>query len=104
MVRAMRVAGARASNVVRRRQRDEQRVQGLLDGNPPREPKTVVAAADYQSWVIDACARGVIDARTAESLTKALRNLLIALKERDLQKKVEELTRQLAAVREGRGA
>lgn len=65
---------------------------------PPRM-KSLADAVSVASWIVDAVLCGAIDARTAESATKAVRQFQLGEEKATLLREITKLRAELAAAR-----
>ena len=95
---AMRSAGGAAAKVARSRGR------AADPATVPPSPKNLEDATKYFAWLVDAGARGAMDARTVHECSFALKGFQSALEKRDLLREIQKLRAELAAARKELGA
>ena len=87
---AMRAAGGKASGPAKRR------AKAADPAVVPKAPQTLADAVALASWITHAVLIGDVDARTAESATKSLRQFQLTVEKKALEDRVKLLTRRLA--------
>lgn len=93
-VREMRAKGGVAAGQAKRKAKTAD------PATVPANPKTLDDAVAYASWLTRAVCVGAIDARTAESSTKALALFSSSVAKRELQHEVKALRAQIVALKE----
>lgn len=88
---AMRSAGGAAAKVARSRGR------AADPATVPPRMKSLADAVSVASWIVDAVLRGDVDARTAESATKAVRQFQLGEEKATLLREIKKLRAELAA-------
>jgi hypothetical protein len=97
--RQMRMAGAKAMHEAKRRKKEEARLaQGAaaVECDIPPFPKNLEDATKYFAWIVDAIARGKIDARSGHEMSYALNGFKAAAEKRDMQREIKRLREQVA--------
>jgi hypothetical protein len=91
---------------VRAKGRRSERLEPPAPGQalePPPEPRTLEDVITWQAWVTVALATRQIDKPTASGLTYSLQNLRGALASRDLEREIQALRGEIAALKQRRG-
>jgi hypothetical protein len=79
--------GARKSNMI-------QHGKPMAEAPPP--PTDLESLRDYQSWLIDALARGEIDKEVAKTLKDLINSFAVVVEKLDMAAEIASLRRQLA--------
>lgn len=97
-VRESRSRGAKAANAQAR----DSKIRTVETDEAPPPPESAEEASRWLSWSIWAVSTGRIDARTAHEIAYSCRAFLKALDKAEVDQRVEQLQRVLAAKQEGK--
>ena len=95
---AMLQAGGRAAGLAKRQAREAEMTAAVSGpAGMPTRLETLDDATKLAAWITLACLRGQIDARTAESATKGVRQFQLSREKKELVDRIRILEKALAA-------